>query len=134
MYFGSFPSRARISSRISGIGVTSLMLAGSILVVPVEGLPSQRLPVQIYLRVQLLHVRLRRLLHAHQLLFVLVCLRPDVRRIRVQDRSAHENLLDALPQNLIEDLLRNVVVPELPQQMILRHHLLLSFFLLVFCL
>ena len=70
-----------------------------ILIFPVEGLLSRHLPVLIHLCVQLLHVRLRRLLHARQLLLVLV--RLDVRRIRVQDRSAQEALPDALTQDLI---------------------------------
>ena len=60
-------------------------------VVPVKRLLPQFLTFLIYLRVQFAQICLRRNRYFRQLLLVLVRLRLDVRRIRIQDRSAQGN-------------------------------------------
>ena len=83
-------------------------------VIPVKRLLPQFLTFLIYLRVQFAQICLRRDRYFHLLLLVLVRLRLDVRRIRIQDCSAYQPLRLALSQNFFEDLFRDVVVPESP--------------------
>ena len=81
---------------------------------PVKRLLAEHLPVQVYLLVQLFQIGLGGLFHCYQFLLVLVRFRLDVGRIRVQDRTAHQALGNALPKNFVEYLLWYVVVPETP--------------------
>ncbi len=83
-------------------------------VFPLKRLLPQFFPLLVHLRVQFGKICLRRDRNLHLLLFVLVCLGLDVRRIRVQNPSAYQSLFHALPQDLVEDLFRDVIVPEPP--------------------
>ena len=83
-----------------------------IVILLVEGLLAQLLAVTVYGLVQLFQIRFGRPLHHDRHLFVFVGFGLDVGRIRIQNCSAHQSLFHGLAQNLIEDLLGNVVIPE----------------------
>ena len=83
-----------------------------IVILLVKGLLAQLPAVPLDGLVQLFQIRFGRPLHHDRHLFVFVGFGLDVGRIRIQNCSAHQSLFHGLAQNLIEDLLGNVVIPE----------------------
>ena len=74
----------------------------------------QSFPVQIELRIEFIHVFLRRFFNDDQGFAMLVGFRFYMRGIRIENVPADQLLLDALLQDVVKDSLCDVVVPKAP--------------------
>lgn len=85
-----------------------------LVVIALKRLLPQYLLIPVDLFASLLQIRLRAAFHIDLLFPVLVCLSPDACGVRIIDLPFHQFRFDTLPQDLVEDFLYDLVVPESP--------------------
>lgn len=82
------------------------------IVIPIKRFLLQCFPILVHLLIQLFQICFRRFFYRYQSLLMFVCLRFDVCRIRILYCASNQSFFYALPQDFIEYLLGNIVVPE----------------------
>ncbi len=81
-----------------------------VIIIMLKWLFTQYLSVQINLLIQFFHVFFRCFFYRYQYLSMLICFCFDMRGVGIQNISSNQLLVNALLQDVVKDLFRNVVV------------------------